>query len=115
MTISRLGAACILNNTAEMVDGVKAKEYGEPEESFGTIATMWSTYLGYPVDKHDVACMMVLLKVARSMGGRRKLDNYVDMCGYAALAGSDLMVDEELDVREAALPFRKRPPTPADG
>jgi len=31
--------------------------------------------------------MMVLLKVSRSRASPQKMDNWIDMCGYAALAG----------------------------
>ena len=34
----------------------------------------------------DVAALMVLMKVARSKGPRKHADNFVDICGYAALA-----------------------------
>lgn len=33
----------------------------------------------------DVAVMMALLKVAREVAGRGKLDNVVDLAGYAGL------------------------------
>ena len=34
--------------------------------------------------------MMVLFKIARQRTGRGKRDNFVDMCGYAAIA-ADMM------------------------
>lgn len=60
--------------------------YGEPESNFAKIAEFWEVYLGVKLDAHDVAMMMGLMKIARIMGGT-KLDNYVDLAGYAACAG----------------------------
>ena len=36
---------------------------------------------------HDVAAMMILLKVARLATSPDKWDNWVDIAGYAALGG----------------------------
>jgi hypothetical protein len=47
---------------------------------------MWSAYLGVDVTEVDVAAMMVLLKVSRSRSSDHS-DNWVDVCGYAAIAG----------------------------
>ena len=35
----------------------------------------------------DVAAMMVLLKIARTQAGNHNIDDYIDACGYAAIAG----------------------------
>ena len=36
----------------------------------------------------DVAIMMILLKISRSTQGEKfNIDNYIDMVGYAAIAG----------------------------
>jgi len=88
MTLSRTRAAELLHNTADLIDNVKSKEYGDPDESFTNIAAMWSLYLGHHISMNDVAIMMILLKICRNKH-LRKEDNYVDICGYAALAGSD--------------------------
>lgn len=37
-------------------------------------------------DAHDVANMMEILKVARRYNGTFNPDNYVDGCGYSAVA-----------------------------
>ena len=36
--------------------------------------------------QRQAAEMMVLFKIARQKTGKGKRDNFVDMCGYAALA-----------------------------
>lgn len=60
--------------------------YGAPEDNFEVIARFWTNYLECHVTAEDVANMMILLKVARSSTGKFKIDNYVDIAGYAACA-----------------------------
>jgi hypothetical protein len=78
----------ILDKAAEIVYD-RPDSHGEPEDSFKTIAEMWNGYLrggGIPdpnIRPHDVANMMVLLKVARNAEGHYHEDNYVDIAGYA--------------------------------
>lgn len=72
-------------------------QYGNPENNFQTIADMWTTYLRAAevispttdavIMPHDVAAMMCMLKLARVATGAAKLDNWVDLAGYAALGG----------------------------
>lgn len=75
----------ILAKAAELINGDRQKDYGPPEANFRRIAEFWSTYLGHPVSAADVAHMMVLLKVARSIIGYKE-DTEVDAAGYIALA-----------------------------
>jgi hypothetical protein len=75
----------ILTKAAELINGDRQKDYGPPEANFRRIAEFWSTYLGHPVSAADVAHMMVLLKVARSIIGYKE-DTEVDAAGYIALA-----------------------------
>ena len=72
---------------AELLDGDRARDYGDPRELHGVVAALWSAYLGHAITAHDVALMMVLLKVGRTKAGRFNLDNYVDAAGYAGIAG----------------------------
>lgn len=62
-------------------------QYGKPENNFSLIAEFWSAYLGKEVKAGDVALMMCLLKIARTVSVKTKEDNYVDLIGYAACAG----------------------------
>ena len=67
--------------------------YGGPEDNFGRIAKLWSTYIGVKLDGIDVAMLMALLKVARIRNNKRYEDGYIDLAGYAAcgaeLAGAE--------------------------
>lgn len=76
----------ILESAIQIVCSERQDQYGEPEDTFSAIAELWSVYLGKAVSAEDVALMMVLLKIARMKAGKFKADNYVDLCGYGALA-----------------------------
>ena len=73
----------LLEAARAAVCGERAEAYGNLEDNFSGIAAFWTFYLGFNVTAHDVANMMILLKVARnSTSGHR--DNWVDIAGYAA-------------------------------
>ena len=81
----------ILQEAATIV-GERGGSYGEYEKSLSEIAVYWRMYLMVKGDKtdlgpRDVAMMMVLLKLARVKSSPKHSDNYVDIAGYAALAG----------------------------
>ena len=76
----------ILNTAAELISGDRAATYGDATVSHQRIANLWSTYLGAPVSAVDVAACLILMKVSRSKGAAHR-DNWIDMAGYAALAG----------------------------
>ena len=84
----------ILREAARIVCVDRNAQYGEPEDSFRAIAEFWETYVrercvskgaNVVIDAADVAMMMVLLKVARTIYGT-KADTYIDIAGYAACA-----------------------------
>lgn len=70
----------------ECVCGQREQDYGTPEDNFGTIARLWSEYLGKEITPVDVAMMMALLKTARIKNGGGTEDSFVDLAGYAACA-----------------------------
>lgn len=76
----------ILEKAKHCVLGDRDLQYGSPEESFNRIAKYWSVYLGNDISSKDVAIMMILFKLAREEYSS-KLDNWVDICGYAACGG----------------------------
>jgi hypothetical protein len=81
-----LSAARFLTRQRRLINGERQNQYGNPEDSFRLIAAFWSSYLGIAVSPRQAAEMMVLFKIARQKTGKGKRDNFVDMCGYAALA-----------------------------
>lgn len=76
----------ILKKACDIVTGERENQYGTTWRTHARIADYWSTYLDMVVTPSDVAVMMVLLKVARTQGGGFVEDNFVDMCGYSAIA-----------------------------
>lgn len=90
----------ILGMAGRLISEDRHNTYGDSATSHGRIAAMWSAYLGsVELTGVDVAAMMVLMKVSRSKGGSDlpHLDNFIDICGYAALAG-EMAADGALDV-----------------
>ena len=89
----------ILQEAEKCVCGEREQSYGKPENNFENIGLLWGIYLNaaHPVDlknfaingitAKDVAAMMALLKIARIATGHGKMDNWVDLAGYAACGG----------------------------
>ena len=76
----------ILRVAGELISGDRHDTYGDAKASHKRIADMWSAYLGIELSASDVAALMVLMTVGRATGSKHS-DNWVDMCGYAALGG----------------------------
>ena len=89
-------AAEILNRAADLVGGDRADAHGDAVESLQAIGELWGhllSLMGNPLPRHlearDVAILMVGLKIVRaSKGDESNDDNYIDMAGYAGLAGA---------------------------
>ena len=73
--------------------------YGEPEDSFRVITAFWREYLTthcmrdgkLELEEIDAKNMMLLFKMARITTAKKKSrDSYVDICGYAAIAGEEV-------------------------
>jgi hypothetical protein len=83
----------IAAKAGRLVQGSRAKTHGDIVKNHDNIARLWSEYLRgrfidlQPIDAGDVALMMVLLKIARTKTGQYNPDDFVDMAGYAAVAG----------------------------
>lgn len=85
----------IAREALKVINGERQDRYGDPEDNFQVIADLWHAYLKAlkpdmpPLTKDDVATLMMLLKVARIVGGEYHRDNDVDLVGYALL-GADI-------------------------
>jgi hypothetical protein len=80
-----------------LVQGDRRETHGDFKENFEAIAGLWDAYIAAKnygtsqfrvslIDAEDVAQMMVLMKIARTMNGRLNPDDYVDAIGYATIA-----------------------------
>lgn len=80
----------LLATASDVVGKDRQATHGRPEDSFTRIARMWSAYLDIEVQPHDVAALMVLLKLARIRENPTHDDNWIDLAGYAA-CGSEVV------------------------
>ena len=84
-----------LSTSISLVEGDRQKDYGDKLHNHTNIAKLWSAYLDIKVSAHDVAILMVLLKVARTKLGKVSSDTYVDMASYSAIAGEIKFKEKE--------------------
>ena len=79
----------ILRNAESLVNGPRAKEYGDAHENHARIAQMWSVLLDKPVTIQQVYQCMVAVKLARLVVTPNHEDSWIDICGYGALGGEE--------------------------
>ena len=77
----------ILKKANEIINNDRQATHGKPEDSFNNIASLWSAYLQRSITTIDVAMLMTLMKIARVKNNTKHEDNFVDICGYSAIAG----------------------------
>ena len=75
----------------------RGQDYGHPSDNMSRTAALWSSYLEMPINDYQVAGIMVLVKLARTMESS-KVDTYIDLCGYAAIMGQTHGQENELYV-----------------
>jgi hypothetical protein len=78
----------ILKQAEKIISNDREKAYGNKLANHTNIARLWSAYLDIGISAKEVAMMMCLLKIARTKLGDYHPDNYVDLVGYGAIAGS---------------------------
>ena len=84
----------ILKKAKELITGDRNDTHGDAFQNHAEIAEFWNIFLDKKlqpmanITAEDVALMMVLMKISRNTQGKKNnLDNFIDMCGYAAIAG----------------------------
>ena len=83
----------ILEQTQKLVSSDRNDTHGDKIQNHENIARLWTGYLQNKTRltitmlPEDVANMMALLKIARTQAGKHNIDDYVDACGYSAIAG----------------------------
>ena len=75
----------------------RGMEYGHPTDNMSRTARLISAYLELPISDYQVAGIMLLVKLARTMEGS-KVDTYIDLCGYAGIMGQLHTEENELYV-----------------
>jgi Domain of unknown function (DUF6378) len=83
---------------AEHLLDERGARYGEPVANHLRIAALWSAYLGYPVDAHEVAVCMSLVKISRISEQATHRDSFEDAICYLGIAGHIATTDwDDLD------------------
>ena len=84
----------ILAEASRIISRDRNLSHGDAFQNHAEIAEFWNIYLDKKlqpmasITAEDVALMMVLLKISRNTQGKKNnMDNFIDMCGYAAIAG----------------------------
>lgn len=102
----------LLDDAADLVDGDRNVQYGDPRSDFKRTAEYWNTHISGVIDRklaesegqlstqhildaHDVAVLIGLLKISRLSWSPAKEDNWVDLAGYAACGWHCAMPEED--------------------
>jgi hypothetical protein len=72
-------------------------DYGHPSDNMSRTASLWAAYLEMPIEPHQVAMCLALVKIARSME-TGKVDNYIDGAAYFAISGQLRLEENQLYV-----------------
>lgn len=74
--------------------------YGHPYYNHKRIADLWSAYLDWPIQPHQAAICMALVKVSRLSETPTHEDSVKDLIAYAALYKTILDVEMDEDICE---------------
>lgn len=77
----------ILDSARSLINGDRARDYGDAHEMHRRIAAGWSEILGVDVLPAQVALCMAWLKISRLVKTPDHADSFVDLVAYGALAG----------------------------
>jgi hypothetical protein len=86
----------MLKAAIELVDGQRAKDYGDKYDNHERISKLWTMWMWetrhtrYPdaqchIKPYDVAMMMLMVKIARLMHSPGHPDSHLDIAGYASI------------------------------
>jgi hypothetical protein len=105
----------LLRETERLIYGDRNEEHGDPGPMMTRVAALWSAYKGVSFSPHDVAAMMILLKISRIHNSPNLVDSWIDIAGYAA-CGAEVLPSEwvakALGERDESAPTVKKPPKP---
>ena len=84
-----------LDAASVLINRDRAATYGDAFAMHSQIAFMWGAILKCTIRPHQVALLMAALKLARAAHNPKHEDNFIDLCGYAALASEMANGDDE--------------------
>lgn len=103
----------LLLEAEKIITQDRNKSYGEPDEDFQRIASVWSA-LGFrgpgdaPLTGHHVALAMIGLKMSRLTWSPTHRDSWVDIAGYAGCGAETAQLEADRKA-EAEEPESLRP------
>ena len=77
----------ILDTAEKMINGPRAKDYGDAHENHQRIAMLWSVLLNKEITVAQVYQCMIAVKLSRLIETPEHEDSWLDICGYSALGG----------------------------
>ena len=77
----------LLDEAKNLVNGPRARDYGDAYENHERVAQLWSTILRQDVSVSQVYQCLMALKLARLIVSPTHTDSWVDIAGYASLGG----------------------------
>lgn len=76
----------VLKTAGDLIDGDRARDYGDALVMHTRIAAGWSQILGVDVTPNEVGLCMAWLKLSRIVESPDHEDSYIDAVAYVALA-----------------------------
>mgnify|MGYP001266710804 FL=1 len=77
----------ILQKAEQMVNGPRARDYGDAYNNHERIAKMWTVLLNKEITVPQVYQCMIAVKLSRLIETPEHEDSAIDICGYGALMG----------------------------
>lgn len=85
----------ILQRAGNLITGDRAKTHGSFIKNHENISNLFTGYLDKDINPLQALLMMALLKIARTKEGDFNIDDFIDACGYIALAGQLASKEDE--------------------
>lgn len=78
----------ILATATELIDGDRARTYGDATAAYARVGVVWGALLNIePIPPEVALTMMTALKLIRAVDNPRHEDSWIDAAGYIGLAG----------------------------
>ena len=77
----------ILQKAEQMINGPRARDYGDAYNNHERIAKMWTVLLDKELTVPQVYQCMIAVKLSRLIETPEHEDSAIDICGYGALMG----------------------------
>jgi|TARA_R100000315_G_scaffold60205_1_gene36684 hypothetical protein len=77
----------ILQKAEQMINGPRARDYGDAYNNHERIAKMWTVLLDKEITVPQVYQCMIAVKLSRLIETPEHEDSAIDICGYGALMG----------------------------